>query len=83
MARKNRSRVLSAGTAACSSPLLKKAKPVLKVLPGFKKDIRGITRFEDLPKEAQEYVLFIEKEIGAPITMVSTGPKREEIIHRA
>ena len=52
-------------------------------LPGFKKDIRGITRFEDLPKEAQEYVLFIEKEIGAPITMVSTGPKREEIIHRA
>lgn len=65
------------------TPLLKKAKPVLKVLPGFKKDIRGITRFEDLPKEAQEYVLFIEKEIGAPITMVSTGPKREEIIHRA
>lgn len=64
------------------TPLLKKAKPVLRVFPGFKKDIRGITRFEDLPKEAQDYVLFIEQELGVPITMVSTGPKREEIIHR-
>lgn len=64
------------------TPLLKKAKPVLKVFPGFKKDIRGITRFEELPKEAQDYVLFIEQELGVPITMVSTGPKREEIIHR-
>lgn len=64
------------------TPVLKKAKPVLKVFPGFKKDIRGITRFEDLPKEAQDYVLFIEQELGVPITMVSTGPKREEIIHR-
>ena len=64
------------------TPVLKKAKPVLKVFPGFKTDIRGITRFEDLPTEAQDYVLFIEQELGVPITMVSTGPKREEIIHR-
>ncbi len=64
------------------TPLLKKAKPVLKVFPGWKTNIRGITKFEDLPKEAQDYVLFIESEIGVPITMVSTGPKREEIIYR-
>ncbi len=62
--------------------LLKKAKPVLATLPGFKCDIRGIREFDKLPKEAQDYVLFIEKEIGKPITMVSNGPKREEIIYR-
>lgn len=62
--------------------LLKKAKPVLVTLPGFKTDIRGIKEFNKLPKEAQDYVLFIEKEIGAPITMVSNGPRREEIIYR-
>ena len=61
---------------------LKKAKPVLEVLPGWKCDIRGITDFDKLPKEAQDYVLFIEKEIGTPITMVSNGPKRDEIIYR-
>ena len=59
-----------------------KAKPVLVTLPGFKCDIRGIKEFDKLPKEAQDYVLFIEKEIGVPITMVSNGPKRSEIIYR-
>ncbi|MEG1835500.1 MAG: adenylosuccinate synthase [Oscillospiraceae bacterium] len=61
---------------------LKDAKPVYHTVKGWKTDIRGITKFEDLPKEAQDYVLFIEKEIETPITMVSTGPKREEIIIR-
>ena len=62
--------------------MLKKTKPVLVTLPGFKCNIRGIKEFDKLPKEAQDYVLFIEKEIGKPITMVSNGPKREEIIYR-
>ena len=62
--------------------MLKKAKPIFETLPGFKCDIRGIKDFNKLPKEAQDYVLFIEKEIGKPITMVSNGSKREEIIYR-
>lgn len=61
---------------------LKKAKPVLKVLPGFKEDISGIRDFDKLPKAAQEYVEFIEREIGVPVTMVSNGPRREDIIFR-
>lgn len=61
---------------------LDRAKPVWTKLPGWKCDIRGITDFNKLPKEAQDYVLFIEKEIGVHISIVSTGPKREEIIHR-
>lgn len=62
------------------TPLLKKAKPILVTLPGFKKDIRGIRKFEDLPAEARDYVLFIEKEIGFPIKIITNGPCREEVI---
>ncbi len=61
---------------------LKKAKPVWKVLPGWKCDIRGIRKFEDLPENARKYVEFIESEIGFPITAVSNGPAREDIIYR-
>ena len=64
------------------TPLLKKAKPVLKVFPGFKKDLRGIRSYDELPVEARNYIEFIEKELETPITMVSNGPKREEIIYR-
>ena len=64
------------------TPILNKAKPVLITLPGFKCDIRGIRDFEKLPVEAREYILFIEKEIGFPINIVSNGPRREEIIFR-
>ncbi|MBO7426605.1 MAG: adenylosuccinate synthase [Clostridiales bacterium] len=61
---------------------LDSAKPVLTKLPGWKCDIRGITEFDKLPKEAQDYVLFVEKELGVHISIVSTGPKRNEIIYR-
>ena len=64
------------------TPLLEKAKPVYKVLPGWKCDIRGISKYEDLPENARNYVEFIEKEIGYPIAIVSNGPKRNEIIFR-
>ena len=61
---------------------LEKAKPVLKVLPGWKCDIRGIRKFEELPENCRKYVDFVEEQIGYPITMVSNGPGREDIIYR-
>ena len=61
---------------------LEKAKPVLKKLPGWKCDIRGIRKFEDRPENCRKYVEFIEEQIGFPITMVSNGPGREDIIYR-
>ncbi|WP_101875467.1 adenylosuccinate synthase [Lachnoclostridium edouardi] len=61
---------------------LEKAKPVLQVLPGWKCDIRGIKKYDDLPENCRKYIEFIEKELETPITMVSNGPGREEIIYR-
>ncbi|WP_312091355.1 adenylosuccinate synthase [Aminipila sp.] len=61
---------------------LYKAKPILRKLPGWNCDIRGIRDFDKLPPECQNYVKEIEKEIGVPITMVSNGPGRNDIIIR-
>ena len=61
---------------------LGRAKPVLEVLPGWKCDIRGIKKYEDLPENCRKYIEFIEEKIGFPITMISNGPGREEIIYR-
>ena len=61
---------------------LKKAKPVYETLPGWKEDIRGITEYDKLPENCRKYIEFIEKELGVPITMVSNGPGRHEIIYR-
>ncbi len=59
---------------------LNRAKPVLKVLPGWKTDIRGITKYEDLPENCRNYIEFIEKELEVPIKIVSNGPGRNEMI---
>ena len=61
---------------------LEKAKPVLKTLPGWKTNIRGIRKYEELPAECRNYIEFIESQIGYPITMVSNGPGRDDIIYR-
>ena len=61
---------------------LEKAKPVLKNLPGWKEDIRGIRKYQDLPENCRNYIEFVEEQIGYPITMVSNGPGREDIIYR-
>ena len=61
---------------------LEKAKPVLKTLPGWNRDIRGIKNYEDLPENCRKYVEFIEEQIGFPITMISNGPGRDDIIYR-
>ncbi|WP_461812506.1 adenylosuccinate synthase [Faecalimonas sp.] len=62
--------------------LLEKAKPVLEILPGWKSDIRGIKKYEDLPENCRKYIEFIEDKLGYPITMISNGPGRDEIIYR-
>ena len=61
---------------------LAKAKPVIEYLPGWQCDISGVRTWEDLPKAAQDYVEFVEKAIGAPITYVSVGADRDAIILR-
>ena len=64
------------------TPLLHKAKPVYETLPGWKCDIRGIKKFDDLPENCRKYIKFIEYHLGYPITMISNGPGREDIILR-
>ena len=61
---------------------LNKAKPVYTTLPGWKCETRGIKKYEDLPENCRNYIEFIEKELETPITMVSNGPGRDEIIYR-
>lgn len=61
---------------------LEKAKPVFKKMPGWKCDIRGIKNYEELPQACKDYIDAIEQEIQAPITLVSNGPKRHDIIKR-
>ena len=65
-----------------TTPTLNRCKPVLEVLPGWKSDVRGIKKYEDLPENCRKYVEFIEKELGVPVTMVSNGPGRDELIVR-
>lgn len=62
--------------------LLNRAKPVLEKLPGWKCDIRGIKNYEELPENCREYIEFVEKQIGYPITLISNGPGREDIIYK-
>ena len=65
-----------------TTALLEKAKPVIETLPGWKCDIRGIKNYEDLPENCRKYIEFVEEKIGFPITMVSNGPSRDDIIYR-
>ena len=62
--------------------VLPEAKPVTEYMPGWKCDISGCRKWEDLPKEARDYVEYIEREIGCRIGYVSVGPERESIIIR-
>ena len=61
---------------------LSKAKPVYEVLPGWKCDIRGIKKYEDLPENTRRYIEFAEKTIVVPVKIGSYGPAREDIICR-
>ncbi|HSX40912.1 MAG TPA: adenylosuccinate synthase [Candidatus Saccharimonadales bacterium] len=61
---------------------MQKAKPIYETLAGWKANTSGVTSFADLPKNARNYILFIEKLLGVPISIISTGPKRDETIFR-
>ncbi len=65
-----------------TTPALMRARPVYAALPGWKRDIRGVTDYAALPDNARRYVEFLEERIGVPIRLVSTGPKRHEIAMR-
>ena len=65
-----------------TTQILEKCKPVIEVLDGWKTDIRGIRNYDDLPENCKAYIDFVENKIGFPITMVSNGPSREDIIYR-
>ncbi len=65
-----------------SAVKLAKAKPVWKRMPGWKCEIKGIRKYEELPGACRDYIEAIEQEIGVPIKMVSNGPKRDDIIMR-
>ncbi|WP_234123998.1 adenylosuccinate synthase [Clostridium hydrogenum] len=62
------------------TPLLNRAKPVYTFLEGWKCDVSGISKYEDLPQNAKKYIEFIEREVGYPVKYISNGPKRGDII---
>ena len=65
-----------------STPTLLKCKPVYTLLPGWKCDVRGVTEWDELPENCRKYIEFVEKELETPIRMISTGPKRSEMLYR-
>jgi adenylosuccinate synthase len=62
--------------------LLESCRPVIEYLEGWKCDIAGVKSWDALPRQAREYVEYIEKAIGLPITYISTGPERDSVIFR-
>ena len=56
------------------------AKPIYEYLPGWKEDISGATKISDLPKNAQDYITFLEKISGAPMSAIGVGPGRTQTI---
>ncbi|MDD3109667.1 MAG: adenylosuccinate synthetase, partial [Eubacteriales bacterium] len=66
-----------------ATPDLARVAPVYETIPGWKTDIRGVTKETDLPDACRAYVRFIEEKIQTPVTLLSTGPRREEIIRRS
>lgn len=65
-----------------ATPYLYKAKPIVEKLPGWKCDIRGARDWDALPQAVRDYVAFVEKAVGVPITFFSTGPNRNDVILR-
>ncbi|GIV02040.1 MAG: adenylosuccinate synthetase [Fimbriimonadales bacterium] len=62
--------------------LLAKAEPIYETLPGWEGDLSTLKRFDDLPKELRQFVLRMEEFVGVPVSILSTGPKRHEVLIR-
>ncbi len=58
-------------------------RPVYETFPGWREDVGGIRRFDDLPKEAKTYVRFLESRMGVPVEMISVGAERARVILRS
>jgi adenylosuccinate synthase len=75
------------GVKKCEIPAtwreLGKAEPVYERLPGWKKSTKGISEWSELPRAAQEYLLFLERQSGVEVGCISTGPERNETVRRA
>lgn len=65
------------------SDLLDQVEPVYETLPGWKTSLAGVTSFSDLPASAQALINIVERETGVPVSLVGTGPKRDEVVVRA
>lgn len=65
-------------TMPASSLALARAEPIYEELPGWRTDTSAMRRFEELPREAQDYVRYLERIVGAPVWLVSVGPERDQ-----
>jgi adenylosuccinate synthase len=61
---------------------LEESKPIYISLPTWQENIQNVRKFKDLPKNAQNYVVFLEKQTGIPITRIGVGPRRDQVINR-
>ena len=69
-------------TLPASDRILRECRPVYASLPGWKQDISDVKTYDELPENAKKYIEFIEKEVGVPIVIVSTGPDKTQTIIR-
>ena len=58
------------------------AKPIYEELPGWKTALAEVTDARDLPKEAEDYLAFLEDQVGVPVRLVGVGPGREQFVTR-
>ncbi|MBL8860790.1 MAG: adenylosuccinate synthase [Planctomycetes bacterium] len=63
-------------------PSIESARPVYARQPGWREDLTAMRRYEDLPLAARAYVEFLEREVDAPVLMISVGPERDQVIQR-
>jgi len=81
VAYRHRGRLLSEFPSCLET--LEEVEPVYELLPGWRRETVGVLEHDALPQAARDYVSFLERQVGAQVALVSTGPRREETILRA